>query len=191
MFKDHTPMTTPPQPPPTSNRAGRMVSRIFRMLFLTPFGGEFVEFKGLSISLRLLTGLGYAAIFILLGMVLILEVFRPNMAMITFVPPATDSNQTEVPLLALIFACAAFCLGWGYILTAIRDCGKRVFIPVVLLFIVQIFFFMPRGSLAGMGIWCLSIFLVCLGLGLVYFLSRRWSRWCHEYESESAMRSLP
>lgn len=151
----------------------------FRMLWEWLKAG-IIDFRKLTLSQALLAILGYAATLLLLFFVLVPTpiLSRPGAVAIEY-----SGKPVTVPSAVVIVVMITFGLGWAYVLTGITDCSKRVFFPVMLLFVVQLLMQLPFQNQQYALLVCASAILslaVPATASLVYLFFRK-KRFLTEY----------
>lgn len=140
---------------------------------LNPIKEAFINAKGLSHSLQILTAVGYLILFGLLLITLLLELFGQNLASVTY----TSLDDTwQISYLALFISSGGFVIGWAYLLTGATDFSRRIFLPIMGVFAIQLLLIMPIGGSATIFAFCFAgLFLFSLiGLHLFTSSSRYW-----------------
>jgi hypothetical protein len=100
------------------------------------FAGIFIDLQGQPLSLKLLTILGYLAVFGLLFFTLLVEMAGNSLQTVTY---ELAGQNNRIPLLVLAVASLAFILGWAYLLAGAAAARARIFLPVLALFALQLF----------------------------------------------------
>jgi hypothetical protein len=129
-----------------------------------------IRLDGLSTGARILVVLGYASMAIFLGCVLVFELWGASMPGIRF---TFGDEAMFVPVPASLVASAAFAVGWALVLTGATDCRRRVFLPVVFLFLFQLLVLssaVPAEAILAM--WGLALPLVAIPVALRLFTGR-------------------
>ncbi len=143
-------------------------------LYVVPLREAFIDFKGLSLSLRILAVLGYVAVFALLALTLLFDLFRNYLAMVTYVPYGDQPAARQVPFVVMIACGLSIALGWAYVLTGATDCRRRVFFPIVALFVVQLIFLAPINILL---LWCCTAPMLVAALVGAHFFTASKRYW--------------
>jgi len=100
------------------------------------FAEDFINLQGIPVSLKILTIVGYLAVFGQLLFTLLVELAGDRLPTVEY----TLAGQTnKVPLIVMTIAGLAFILGWAYLLTGAATAGVRIFLPVLALFGLQLF----------------------------------------------------
>ena len=100
------------------------------------FAGYFIDLRDLPLSLKILTIAGYLAIFGLLFFTLLVELAGDRLATVEY---TVTGPTLKIPLFVVAIAGLAFVLGWAYLLTGAAAAKARIFLPVLLLFALQLF----------------------------------------------------
>jgi hypothetical protein len=183
-------------------------------LYAETLEGTLVNLKGLPITHQILTVAGYLAVLGLLIVTLLVEVLGPNQPSAHYIFPHSNfessvpfmANLTGLPLslpwLALAGVLLAFVLGWTYLLSGATECRRRIFFPILVLFILQLFYTMPlnmgelsdaRKALMIGPCLCLPALVMVLSLAFGFtYRSPRWQRltWLKWAVSLAIMLSL-
>ena len=115
-------MDTPPPPKPP--------------LFRRILAKNFIALKGLPLTVKFLTVLGYLVILGLLLFTLVVELFGQHMLTVQYTLVQGDVKE---PLVVMAVTGLAFILGWAYLLTGAATARARIFLPVLALFAAQLF----------------------------------------------------
>ena len=97
-----------------------------------------IDLEGLPRSVRVLAILGYVGVIMLLAATLALELFGDQMSGVRFVS-STAEEYIQLPIAAIVVSNLSFVTGWAFILTGASDCRRRVLLPIVLLFVFELF----------------------------------------------------
>ncbi|MBN1953904.1 MAG: hypothetical protein JW900_02530 [Anaerolineae bacterium] len=154
-------------------KAFNLIPRVLR-LFLLPFRDALIDFRGLSLSLKILALLGYLGVFVLLGLALLVELLYDNLPMTTYLP-TEEIGMRQIPFPVIVISGLSFALSWAYILTGATDCRRRVFVPLIALAFVQLFLFLPQGNV--MVVWFCTAPPLVIGVVVTYFLTRGRRYW--------------
>ena len=142
------------------------------------FRSKVISLNGLSQDIRRLAVLGYVIVLGMLVATLLLELVGDQLESVTF-RPDSSTGRVQIPILAIIVSNISFVLGWAFLLTGASDCRRRVFLPVVFVFLFQLFLLaIGLGDNRNLifAFWSLAIPLVALPVGL-HFFTRRSVRW--------------
>jgi hypothetical protein len=162
--------------PVFARRLRELIKLLLRMaydLYVVPLREAFIDFRGLSLSLRILAVLGYVAVFALLALTLLFDLFRNYLALVTYVPYG-DQPARQVPFVVMIACGLSLTLGWAYVLTGATDCRRRVFFPIVALFVVQLVFLVP---LTILPLWCCTAPVLVVALVGAHFFTASKRYW--------------
>ena len=99
------------------------------------FAGIFIDLQGLSLILKILIIGGYLAVFGMLFFTLLVELAGDRLQTVEFTLAGKTNN---VPLVVVAVAGLAFILGWAYLLTGAAAAKARIFLPVLVLFALQL-----------------------------------------------------
>jgi hypothetical protein len=131
---------------------------------------NFIALQGLPVSVKIMTIVGYLAVFGLLFFTLLVELTADRLPVVLF----TQVGETDqVPLLVVGIAGLAFILGWAYLLTGAAASRARIFLPVLILFGFQLFL-VSGGNLLALFLEILFFFIVLVIYGLT-FRTHFWS----------------
>ena len=136
-----------------------------------------IDLSGMPRGVRVLAVLGYASVATSLVAVLLIELFGGGMPSVRYYK-YTDAHVL-VPIPAMVVSSLACVLGWALLLTGASDCRRRVFLPTVGLFLLQLFLLLSSAAATGSGIlvmWGLALPLVALPVG-IHFFTPRLSHW--------------
>jgi hypothetical protein len=159
--------------------------------------GMLVNLKGLPLTHQILTGMGYLAVLGLLALTLLVEVLGPNQPSAHYVTPYSAFAASlpfmanmiglhlSLPWLALAGVLLAFVLGWAYLLSGATECRRRIFFPILVLFILQLgLISMPINAaelsdeqLVPMIVPCLCMPVLVLFLGIGFGFTAHSPRW--------------
>jgi len=138
----------------------------FLRLFIAGF---FIDLQGLPFGVKILTVGGYLAVIGLLFLTLVVELGGDRLPAVGY----TLSGQNDkVPLLVLAIASLAFILGWAYLLSGAAAAKARIFLPVLVLFALQLFL-VTGGTLLLLFLELLFFVVVLVIYGLT-FRTRFW-----------------
>lgn len=152
----------------------RLLLKMVYDLYLAPLREAFIDFTGLSLGLRILAVLGYVAVFALLALTLLFDLFRNYLTMVAYVPYG-DQPAKQVPFVVMIVCGLTLALGWAYVLTGATDCRRRIFFPIVALFVAQLILLIPANIRAAW--YCTAPVLVAALVGAHFFTgSKRYWR---------------
>ena len=136
---------------------------------------NFVDLRGLPLTLKLLTILGYLAV---LGQLLfILFIERFGTSRLPVVKYMLGEQAEQVPLVIVAVTALAFIMGWVFLLTGAATSKARIFLPVLLIFAFQLFMV---SSLLGFVVELLFIFTVLV----VYAFTFRANFWHRRVRSK-------
>ncbi|MCX6035049.1 MAG: hypothetical protein NTV38_08750 [Chloroflexi bacterium] len=124
--------------------------------------GIFIDLQGLPVSLKILTIAGYLAVFGLLFFTLLVELAGDRLPMVEY---SLVEPTMKVPLVVMAIAGLAFILGWAYLLTGASAARARIFLPVLVLFALQLFMVT---SLLGFFLELLFLIAVLIIYGLTF-----------------------
>jgi hypothetical protein len=132
---------------PSSEMLSRSSSPVPFRLALRTRGADFVrqnlnervvQLVDLPRGIRVLALLGYANVAVLLLTLLFLELSGSHLSdLVAF--DIDTATPHEVPFASVVTSLVAFIVGWALILTGSSDCSRRVFLPVLGLFVLQMF----------------------------------------------------
>ena len=134
-------------------------------------------------GVRLLTLLGYISVVSLLIVQLFLDLYGGKLPHVRF--HDVRGQLLSVPLPGIVFSTLAFVLGWALLLTGASDCRRRVFLPIVGVFVFHLLvlspypFFRVSGyeGEGGTTLWgLLAVLLVGVPVTL-HFFTRRTRYW--------------
>ncbi len=113
-----------------------------------------IDLSGLSRSQRGLIWLGYGSVLFFLVVGLFFELVGASLPHVQFDIPNTSEGLSArelvaIPMLVLGAESIAFILGWSLVLTGASDCSRRIFIPVMGLFILQLLITVPIDGQSG------------------------------------------
>ncbi len=100
------------------------------------FAGNFIDLQGLPVILKIMTIAGYLAVFGMLVFTLLVELAGDRLQTVEF---TLAGHNDKVPLVVVAVAGLAFILGWVYLLTGAAAAKARIFLPVLVLFALQLF----------------------------------------------------
>lgn len=100
------------------------------------FAGNFIDLQDLPVSLKILTIAGYLAVFGLLFFTLLVELAGDRLQTVEY---TLVGQNVKVPLVVMAIAGLAFILGWTYLLTGAAAARARIFLPVLVLYALQLF----------------------------------------------------
>lgn len=146
--------------------------QLVKRLYVKPLLETLIDFGNLSLSLKLLAVLGYLSVAALLGLALLFDLFGDRMAAVTY---ETSGGAQQTPFVVMIVSSLALVLGWAYILTGATDCKLRIFLPIVLLFGLQLFLMVPTGN--ALWIWVCTAPTMVIFLVLAYLLTQKRRLW--------------
>lgn len=135
-----------------------------------------VDLGGMPRGVRALAVLGYASVAVLLAAVLLVDLFDGVMPSVRYEIAANE--LVLVPFPAMVVASLGFVVGWALLLTGASDCRRRVFLPMVGLFLLQMFL-LSSAAATGSGTLVmrgLALALVAVPVG-VHFFAPRLSHW--------------
>lgn len=138
---------------------------------LSRLAENFIDLRGLPLTIKLLTIGGYISVFFLLAIVLLFEVIGDGLPAVQFSP----SNEAEIltmPLAVMAFTILFFIIGWVYVLTGAAMAKARVFLPALGLFAFQLFIITGGGSFAA----CAEVIFIFFFL-IVYAITFRTRFW--------------
>jgi hypothetical protein len=98
--------------------------------------GNFIDLQGLPVSLKILTIGGYLAVFGMLFFTLLVELAGDRLKTVEY---SLAGQNDSVPLVVVAISALAFILGWTYLLTGAAAARARIFLPVLVLFALQLF----------------------------------------------------
>jgi hypothetical protein len=129
----------------------------------------------------LLTLLGYISVASLLMVQLFLELHTGKLLHVRF--HDVRGQLLSVPLPGMVFSTLAFVLGWALLLTGASDCRRRVFLPIVGVFVFHLLVLLPYADVSGYEmegrttLWgLLAVLLVGVPVAL-HFFTRRTRYW--------------
>ncbi|HYN87471.1 MAG TPA: hypothetical protein VER55_03015 [Ardenticatenaceae bacterium] len=96
-----------------------------------------IDFTGLHRHTRWLGWLGYLIVVVLLGIPPGVELFGERLPTVEFDPGTTGLGLLQIPFLVLLVSSISFALGCAFILTGASDSRRRLFFPVVGLFLIH------------------------------------------------------
>jgi len=126
--------------------------------------GNFIDLQGLPVSLKILTIAGYLAIFGLLFFTLLVELAGDRLPTVEY---TLAGKNDKVPLVVMAIAGLAFILGWAYLLTGAAAARARIFLPVLVLYALQLFL-VSSGSLLILFLELLFFLTVLIIYGLTF-----------------------
>ncbi|MCJ7435387.1 MAG: hypothetical protein MUO77_18050, partial [Anaerolineales bacterium] len=132
---------------------------------------NFIDLRGLPLSIKLFTIGGYLSVFFLLASVLLFEAIGEGLPTVQF----SSSKEAEVlalPLAVMGFTILFFILGWVYVLTGAAMAKARIFLPALGLFAFQLFIITGGGSFAV----CAEVVFIFFFL-IVYAITFRTRFW--------------
>jgi hypothetical protein len=128
------------------------------------FSGIFIDLQGLPVSLKILTLLGYLAVFGQLIFTLLVELAGDRLQTVTY----TLAQQTnQIPLIVMVVTGLAFILGWAFLLSGAAAARARIFLPILALFGLQLFL-ATNGNLLLIFLEAVFLFLTLLVYGLTF-----------------------
>jgi len=125
---------------------------------------NFINLQGLPVSVKILTVGGYLAVFGMLFFTLVVELAGERLPTVEYM--LVDQNFT-VPLIVMAISGLAFILGWAYLLTGAAAAKARIFLPVLVLYALQIFL-VTGGQLLLLFLEMLFLMLVLVIYGLTF-----------------------
>jgi hypothetical protein len=128
---------------------------------------NFIDLQNLPLSLKILTIVGYLAVFGLLFFTLLVELAGDRLSTVEY---TVAGPANKIPLLVVAIAGLAFILGWAFLLTGAAAAKARIFLPILLLFALQLFMV---ASLLGIFLELLFFIAVLIIYGLT-FRTRFW-----------------
>jgi hypothetical protein len=147
--------------------------RRFVAYFLQPMREALIDLRGLSVGTRVLAMVGYVTIFLLLGYLLLVEVFNLGGFLVTF---SVSEKPLQIPIVVMMVCSVGMAFGWAFVLTGATDGRRRVLLPVAGLFAVQLFLFVPSSALA-ISLWCLVSLVLMGGLVGGHFFTKGKALW--------------
>jgi hypothetical protein len=133
------------------------------------FAGNFIDLQGFPVSIKILTIGGYLAVFGLLLFTLLVELAGDRLPNVEY---SLAGQNDKVPLVVMAIAGLAFILGWSYLLTGAAASRARIFLPVLVLFGLQLFL-VTGGALLFLSLEVL-FFLTVLIIYVLTFRTRFW-----------------
>lgn len=170
----------------TVKRTLTWVRDLLVSLYIEPLKETLIDFSQLSLSHKILTWGGYAAVFLLLLMTVFFEIFGARLPMVNFMAfEGSVQVSKHVPILVMIVSSLGLTLAWAYIMTGATDCRRRIFLPVLALFGAQLFFMTPFSGLdsdsfvSGLRVlpFCGSAPLLLLAVLGLYLFTHRKKEW--------------
>ncbi|MDP2995350.1 MAG: hypothetical protein Q8N46_09560, partial [Anaerolineales bacterium] len=128
------------------------------------FAGNFIDLRGLPVSLKILTIAGYLAVFGLLFFTLLVELAGDRLQTVEY---TLAGQNDKVPLVVMAIAGLAFILGWAYLLSGAAAARARIFLPILVLYALQLFL-VTGGNLLLIFLELLFFFTVLLIYGLTF-----------------------
>jgi hypothetical protein len=129
----------------------------------------------------LLTLLGYISVVSLLIVQLFLDLYGGRLPHVRF--HDVGGQLLSVPLPGIVFSTLAFVLGWAFLLTGASDCRRRVFLPIVGVFVFNLLVLSPYARVSGYEmeggttLWgLLAVLLVGVPV-TIHFFTRRTRYW--------------
>jgi len=166
--------------------AFRWLRDVVIALYIAPLKETLIDFSQLSLSHTILAWGGYAAVFLLLLMTLFFEIFGARLPMVHFMAFEGSAQVAKhVPTLVMIVSSLGLTLAWAYIMTGATDCRRRIFLPVLALFGVQLFFMIPfsgldsRSFVSGLRVlpFCGTAPLLLVAVLGLYLFTHRKKEW--------------
>lgn len=158
-------------------RAARVSSKLLH----TALRERLVHTHDLPRGVWLLTLLGYVSVASLLMVQLFLELHTGKLPHVRF--HDVRGQLLSVPLPGMVFSTLAFVLGWALLLTGASDCRRRVFLPIVGVFVFHLLVLLPYADVSGYEmeggttLWgLLAVLLVGVPVAL-HFFTRRTRYW--------------
>jgi hypothetical protein len=133
------------------------------------FAGNFIDLQGLPVSLKILTISGYLVVFGMLFFTLLVELAGDRLPTVEY---TTLDQNLKLPLVVMAIAGLAFIMGWAYLLTGAAASRARIFLPILVLYALQLFF-VSGGSLLVLFLEVLFFLTVLVIYGLT-FRMRFW-----------------
>jgi hypothetical protein len=134
---------------------------------------NFIDLRGLSLTIKLLTIGGYLSVFFLLAIVLLFETIGKDLPSARF-SPSNNAQVVAMPLAVMGVTILFFILGWVYVLTGAAMSKARVFLPVLGFFAFQL------GLMTGSSGVAFSIFAEVIFIFfflIIYALTFRTKFW--------------
>ncbi|MCX6039131.1 MAG: hypothetical protein NTW99_14855 [Chloroflexi bacterium] len=128
------------------------------------FAGNFIDLQGLPVSLKILTIAGYLAVFGLLFFTLLVELAGDRLQTVEY---TLAGQNDKVPLVVMAIAGLAFILGWAYLLSGAAAARARIFLPILVLYALQLFL-VTGGNLLLIFLELLFFFTVLVIYGLTF-----------------------
>jgi hypothetical protein len=100
------------------------------------FAQILIDLQGLPVSLKILTITGYLAVFGMLLFTLLVELAGDRLQTVAY---TLAGQNDKVPLVVMAIAGLAFILGWAYLLTGAAAAKARIFLPILVLYALQLF----------------------------------------------------
>ena len=124
---------------------------------------NFIDLRDLPDTLKLLTVVGYLVVLGQLVFTLLVDLAGERLPKVVYSLPGSTTNQ--VPLFVMAIAGLSFILGWAYLLAGAAAAKARVFLPVLVLFAVQLFLV---ASLLGFVLELVFFVVVLIIYGLTF-----------------------
>ena len=176
------------------------VRQVFRAvaawIYAESLEGMFVNLKELPLTHKILTVAGYVAVLGLLAVTLLVEILGPNQPSARYVIQYSAfwasvpylakliGQPLSLPWLALAGVLLAFALGWAYLLSGATECRRRIFFPILVVFIFQLAVVIPTNArqlsdaqLLPMIVPCLCLPALVLALAAGFGFTSRSPRW--------------
>jgi hypothetical protein len=133
------------------------------------FAGIFIDLQGLPVTLKILIVVGYLAVLGQLLFILVVELAGGHLLMVEY---TLAGENYKVPLVVMAVAGLAFILGWAYLLAGAAAAKARIFLPVLVLFALQLF--LATGGNLLLVFMELVFFLAVLVIYGLTFRTRFW-----------------
>ncbi len=134
---------------------GQLFLRTLYYFYLVPFREAFLNLKELPKPQRTLAIVGYSVTGALLIFLLVVELWGGGMGQVTFTR-SDGSEMRQIPLAVIIVSMAAMALGWAFLLTGASDGHPIVFIPIAVVFGIQLMCVIPFENTPALIAWCCS-----------------------------------
>jgi hypothetical protein len=139
--------------------------------------GRIIRTHDLPRGVRALVILGYTSVVFLLAATLFFELLNIRLPTPEDPVPGVRQGQSlsvqqSMPYLALAICSLWVIVGWALVLTGASDCRPGIFVPIVVLFLVQLFFLsLSMGWLRQLWLF-LAIWLVAIPTAAHFFTNR-------------------
>lgn len=144
------------------------------------FGAETIRARMVDLSsmprgMRLISTFGYACVTVFILATLVLEYFGNSMPETNFV--SVSSSEARIPVPAVVISCIAYLVGWTLVLTGASDCRRRIFLPIVCAFLIQVLLGLKLVGGEGISLAAVCMVVLISGPALIHLIAPRLLFW--------------